>query len=95
MIRRKYQKDREILMGELVARNRKAMILSIELVGLSKVADHVIYEVVVLDAGKEKTVPVIAIDVTQALAKLETYIDSGIPEATMRWMLGNERNINL
>jgi len=51
--------------------------------------------VVVLDSGKEKTVPVIAIDVTQALAKLETYIDSGIPEATMRWMLGNERNINL
>ena len=42
---------------------------------------------------REKTIPIIAIDVTQALAKLEPYVNSGVPEPTLRWMLGSERNV--
>ena len=31
-------------------------------------------------------------DVTQALAKLEPHLNIGIPTATLKWMLGTERN---
>ena len=50
-------------------------------------------EVHLLDNGTEKTIPVIAIDVTQALAKLEPHLDIGIPSTTLKWMLGTERNV--
>ena len=37
------------------------------------------------------TISIIAHDVTQALAKLEPFTNSGIPEPVLRYMLGSER----
>lgn len=93
MLRKKYQQDHSHLIDELIRHNKPTAILSIKLVGLSKIANHMIYEVSLIDNGNEKTIPVIAIDATQAIARLDHYIQSGIPEVTMQWMLGSERNV--
>jgi len=94
MLRNKYKKEKDALTHDLVNKGKSTIILSINLKGVSKITDHYIYEVRFLDKCIEKTIPIIAIDVTQALAKLEPYVNSGVPEPTLRWMLGSERNVN-
>lgn len=95
-IRRKYKKDFEELVNDLIDKNIKTSILSIEVKNVSKVKDNMIYRCIFLDNGTIKDIPIIAIDVTQALAKLKPYVDIGIPEETLKYMLGNERmNVNL
>ena len=58
---------------------------------IESLKDHLIYECRYLDNGILKEVPIVALDMTQALAKLDPYVDSGIPEQTLGIMLGNER----
>jgi len=94
MLRKKYKKENKDLIKDLVSKGRMTAILSINLKGISKITNHYIYEVRFLDNGIEKTIPIIAIDVSQALAKLEPHVNVGIPSQTMKWMLGSERNIN-
>tara|TARA_B100001059_G_scaffold51215_1_gene44675 strand:+ start:4350 stop:4652 length:303 start_codon:yes stop_codon:yes gene_type:complete len=93
MLRRKYQQEKPDLIQDVVSKGKLTAILSIKLQGVSKIADHYIYEVRFLDNGIEKNIPIIAFDVTQALAKLEPHLNIGIPSATLKWMLGNERNV--
>lgn len=93
-IRKKYKKEKDILVDELLEKGIRTKVLSIDLKDVSKVKDNLIYECDLLDNGKRKSIPIIAIDVTQALAKLEPYINLGIPESTLKYMLGNERLIN-
>jgi type II secretory pathway predicted ATPase ExeA len=70
---------------------RDAIVLSIKVVDTSKIKDHLIYECIYLDLNQEKTVNIIAQDITQALAKLQPYVASGIPQNVIKQMLGNER----
>ena len=51
---------------------RDIAVLEIKLVGTSKIKDNLIYECIYTNKGNIKNVPIIAQDVTQALAKLET-----------------------
>ena len=73
---------------------RDIAVLEIKLVGTSKVKDNLIYECTYTDKGDIKNVSIIAQDVTQALAKLEQFTHSGIPESVLQYMLGNERFSN-
>ena len=91
MIRRKYKKEEQELASSLLEISRNTAILEIRLVGLSKIKDNLLYECKYIDSGTIKTVPIIAYDVTQALAKLDPYINSAIPENVLKIMLGNER----
>ena len=94
MLRKKYRKEREELLNDLKSKSIQTKVLNIELKALSKVKDHFLYECIVLDQSKIKTIPIIAKDVTQALAKLEPYVNLSIPEETLKAMLGNERFVN-
>jgi len=94
ILRKKYRQLRKDLIKDLVSKDNPTAILAIELKGVSKIQGHYIYEVNFLDNGVEKTIPVIAIDISQVLAKLEPHVNLGIPATTMKWMLGSERNIN-
>ena len=94
MVRSKYIQDEPDLIQDLISKGKTTAVLSIDLKGVSKIADHYIYEVHLIDNSIEKTIPIFAIDVTQALAKLEPYLNIGIPTTTLKWMLGNERNVN-
>ena len=90
-IRKKYQKDNDDLVKELLLKKITTMVLSITLIDISKVKGNFIYDCDLLDNGKRKSIPIIAIDSAQALAKLEPYVNLGIPEQTLKYMLGTER----
>ena len=91
MIKKKYKKDEKELMVELVKIKRNTAVLEIKLIGTSKVKDNLLYQCKYVENGKIKEIPIIAYDVTQALAKLESLTNSGIPENVLKYMLGSER----
>jgi hypothetical protein len=91
MIRKKYKKEEQEISSSLIEMGRKTAVLEIKLVGLSKIKDNLLYECRYIDNGTIKNVAIIAQDVTQALAKLDPYVDSAIPENVLKIMLGNER----
>jgi hypothetical protein len=94
MIKKKYKKENSELIKSLQDMGRDIAMLEIKLVGTSKVKDNLIYECTYTDKGDIKNVPIIAQDVTQALAKLEQFTHSGIPEPVLQYMLGSERFSN-
>jgi len=94
MIKKKYKKENSELIKSLQDMGRDIAMLEIKLIGTSKVKDNLIYECTYTDKGDIKNVPVIAQDVTQALAKLEQFTHSGIPEPVLQYMLGSERFSN-
>ena len=94
MIRRKYKKEDQELAISLLNIGRSTVILEIKLLGTSKVVDNLIYDCKYLDNGTIKEVSIIAHDVTQALAKLNQYVNSGIPANILKIMLGSERYNN-
>ncbi len=94
MIKKKYKKEKKELIKSLQNMGRGIAVLEIKLVGTSKVKDNLIYECTYLDKDDVKNVPIVAQDVTQALAKLEQFTHSGIPESVLQYMLGNERFSN-
>ena len=55
------------------------------------IKNNLLYECKYIDNGIIKIIPIIAYDVTQAVAKLDPYINSAIPENVLKIMLGNER----
>jgi len=94
MIKKKYKKEKKDLIKSLQNMGRNIAVLEIKLVSTSKVKDNLIYECTYLDKGDIKNVPIVAQDVTQALAKLEQFTNSGIPESVLQYMLGSERFSN-
>jgi len=94
MIKKKYKKEKSELIKSIQDMGRNIAVLEIKLVGTSKVKDNLIYECTYTDKGDIKNVPIVAQDVTQALAKLEQFTHSGIPESVLQYMLGSERFSN-
>ena len=94
MIKKKYKKENSELIKSLQDMGRDIAMLEIKLVGTSKVKNNLIYECTYTDKGDIKNVPIVAQDVTQALAKLEQFTHSGIPEPVLQYMLGSERFSN-
>ena len=90
-IRKKYKQEDQELAASLQEININTAILEIKLLGLSKIKDNLLYECRYIDSGTIKTVPIIAQDATQAIAKLDPYVNSAIPENVLKIMLGNER----
>lgn len=90
-IRKKYKQEDQELAASLQEININTAILEIKLLGLSKIKDNLLYECRYVDRGTIKTVPIIAQDVTQAIAKLDPYVESSIPENVLKIMLGTER----
>ena len=91
MIRKKYKQEDQELAASLQELNINTAILEIKLLGLSKIKNNLLYECRYVDRGTIKTVPIIAQDVTQAIAKLDPYVESAIPENVLKIMLGTER----
>jgi hypothetical protein len=94
MIKKKYKKENSELIKSIQDMGRDIAVLEIKLIGTSKVKNNLIYECTYTDKGDIKNVPIVAQDVTQALAKLEQFTHSGIPESVLQYMLGNERFSN-
>lgn len=91
MLKKKYTQKEYELVNNLKQLNRDAVVIKVEVIDTSKVEGNLIYECTYLDGNTKKIIPIIAYDVTQALAKLSQFTQAGIPEQVLKYMLGNER----
>ena len=90
MLKKKYLREKEDLINSLSHIERKAVVLSIEVIETSKLKDHLIYECDYLDNGHQKQVNIIARDITEAMKKLEPFVGVGIPAPTTNLILGSQ-----
>tara|TARA_Y100000389_G_C17392850_1_gene480874 strand:- start:46 stop:375 length:330 start_codon:yes stop_codon:yes gene_type:complete len=85
-----HRRAHEDLIKSLVDGDRVTTVLSIAVLETSKVGGYLIYECNYLDSAQEKTIRIIAKDITDAMKKLEPMVDSGIPPKTAEYVVGNE-----
>ena len=89
-VKKKYQREKKEIIKSLINDGRQTAVLSIKLLETSKIKGHLIYLVNYIDNGTEKETHIIARDITDAMNKLDPLVESGIPSATMNYMLGSE-----
>lgn len=90
MLRSKYKKEKNKLLGELLKKGSCTIMMSIILKGTSKVKDHFIYECTYLDQGEEKQLAVIAEDMCKAVDKIRPLVNKDISENKAQIFLGGE-----
>lgn len=89
-VKKKYLREKKEIIKSLINDGRQTAVLSIKLLETSKIKGHLIYLVNYIDNGTEKETHIIARDITDAMIKLDPLVESGIPSATMNYMLGSE-----
>lgn len=89
-VKKKYQREKKEIIKSLIDDGRQTAVLGIKLLETSKIKGHLIYLVNYIDNGTEKETHIIARDITDAMHKLDPLLESGIPSATMNYMLGSE-----
>ena len=95
MLKKKYRRKKDKLIKSLLDDGRKTAVLNIEVLDTSKLKGYLIYECSYLDNGKDKVINIIAMDITDAMSKLESMLGSGIPAQTANVILGNEKFTNI
>ena len=89
-LRLRHRREHSDLVKSLVEEGRVTTVLSVSVLETSKVDGYLIYECNYLDSAHEKTIRIIAKDITDAMKKLEPMVDSGIPPKTAEYVLGKE-----
>jgi len=89
-LKSKYQRGESKLTDSLIRKGKVTFITQITLIETSKVKDHLIYDCTYIDNGVKKQINVIALDISDAVSKIESIVDSNIPEITANIMLGSE-----
>lgn len=95
MLKKKYRRKKDKLIKSLLDDGRKTAVLNIEVLDTSKLKGYLIYECSYLDNSKYKVINIIAMDITDAMSKLESMLGSGIPAQTANIILGNEKFTNI
>tara|TARA_R110000744_G_scaffold28209_4_gene68252 strand:- start:2904 stop:3191 length:288 start_codon:yes stop_codon:yes gene_type:complete len=88
-LKKKYKREVSELVSALVKDGRTTAVLEIKVIETSKMKGYLIYECSYIDNGKIKVVNIIAVDISDALIKLEPFLNAGIPERTTDYILGN------
>jgi len=89
-LKSKYQRDESELIDSLIRKGKRTFITQIQLIETSKVKDHLIYDCIYVDNGTKKQINIIAVDISDAISKVEQIVDTNIPEITANVMLGSE-----
>jgi|ETNmetMinimDraft_24_1059892.scaffolds.fasta_scaffold15043_4 hypothetical protein len=89
-VKKKYLREKKDIIKSLVADGRRTAVLNISLLETSKIKGHLIYMVNYIDNGTEKQTHIIAKDITDAMRKLEPFLESGIPSTTTNYLLGSQ-----
>jgi len=89
-LKSKYQREESELIDSLIRKNKRTFIIQIQLVETSKIKDHLIYDCIYVDDGVKKQVNIIAMDINDAVSKIEKVVNCCVPEATANVMLGSE-----
>lgn len=90
-LKKKYQKEQSELLRELASNGRNTAVLEIKVIDTSKIKGHLIYQCVYLHANKLQETHIIARDITEAMDRLEPYIQSGTAGVAINYILSNER----
>ena len=90
-IKKKDKREQSELIQSLIENGRSTTVLEINVVGTSKIKEHLIYQCIYLHAGKLCETHIIAKDITDAMHRLEPYISSGTPEAAINYLIGKEK----
>ena len=90
-LKSKYKRKEEELIESVIKSGDQTFISRIELIETSKIKNHKIYECVYVDNRAKKQVNIIAVDIADAVNKLEAMLGFGIPEQAVNLMLGSEK----
>tara|TARA_R110000796_G_scaffold55483_1_gene129116 strand:+ start:405 stop:692 length:288 start_codon:yes stop_codon:yes gene_type:complete len=90
-LKKKYKREVSELVSALVKDGRTTAVLEIKVIETSKMKGYLIYECSYIDNGKIKVVNIIAVDISDALIKLEPFLNAGIPEQTADYILGGRQ----
>ena len=90
-LKKKYKREVSELVSALVKDGRTTAVLEIKVIETSKMKGYLIYECSYIDNGKIKVVNIIAVDISDALIKLEPFLNAGIREQTADYILGGRQ----
>ena len=93
-LKSKYKRGQSELIDTLLENGRTTAVLEINVLTTSKIKEHLIYECIYLHNSKLKTTQIIAKDITDAMERLEPFINSGVSSTVVNYVLSNE-NYNL
>ena len=89
-LKSKYKRGQSELIDTLLENGRTTAVLEINVLTTSKIKEHLIYECIYLHNSKLKTTQIIAKDITDAMERLEPFINSGTSSAVVNYILKNE-----
>ena len=89
-LKSKYKRAESELIDSMIKSGTKTFITQITMIETSKVKGYQIYECKYVDNGISYNVNIIAMDITDAVMKLEGIVGIGIPEQAINYMLGSE-----
>ena len=89
-LKSKYKRKESELIDSMIKSGTKTFITQITLIETSKMKGYQIYECKYVDGGTSRNVNIIAMDITDAVMKLEGIVGMGIPEQTVNYILGSE-----
>jgi hypothetical protein len=89
-LKSKYKRGQSELIDTLLDNGRTTAVLEINVLTTSKIKEHLIYECIYLHNSKLKTTQIIAKDITDAMERLEPFINSGTSSAVVNYILKNE-----
>lgn len=90
-LKNKYKREEQELIDSMLKSGNKTFITRIELIETSKIKGHQIYECRYVDNGTKKQVNIIAVDITDAVGKLEAMVGFGLPQQAANYMLSSEK----
>jgi hypothetical protein len=89
-LKSKYKRGQSELIDTLLDNGRTTAVLEVNVLTTSKIKEHLIYECIYLHNSKLKTTQIIARDITDAMERLEPFINSGTSSAVVNYILKNE-----
>jgi hypothetical protein len=89
-LKSKYKRKESELIDSMIKSGTKTFITQITMVETSKMKGYQIYECKYVDGGAFRNVNIVAMDITDAVTKLESIVGMGVPEQTANYMLGSE-----
>lgn len=89
-LKSKYKRKESELIDSMIKSGTKTFITQITMIETSKMKGYQIYECDYVDNGTKRSINIIAVDITDAVMKLEGIVGKGIPEQTANYMLSSK-----
>jgi len=90
ILKKKYKRDDSELIQSVIDSGLKTFITKIKMIETSKVRGYQIYECDYIDNGISRSINIIAVDISDAVSKLEGLVGRGIPEQTANYLLSSK-----